>query len=182
MPVNLAFALPLADIFILGAIGFFAFSGFMRGALRTLFSLLRIYFSFIITVLFYERLALLAQAMIDMPAWLAQIISFVIVFGVVLTIIWIAGAILIKRIAKPPQTSSSLNKIGGTVLGLVEGIFIVSVIIMCIDFYPAHNDARSPMEDAISYKFIKYIAPSIKDFTMNPVSRLRNIANGSKSG
>ena len=173
MPINTSFTLPFADFFILGAIVFFAFSGFMRGALRTLFSALRIYFSFIFTSLIYERAALPFQALFDMPAWLAQMACFIAIFGIVLTAIWVVGSILIKRMANPPKTSSSLDKIGGIVLGFVEGILIVSLIIMIIDFHPTPK-AHSPLENAVSYKIIKNIAPSIKDFTMRPISRLKH--------
>ncbi len=179
MSVYAAFTIPFADFFILGAIAFFAFSGFMRGALRTLFSALRIYFSFIITTIFYERVALLIQVMFDTPSWVAQMICFIIVFGIILFIIWLVGAILSKRISKP-QTSSGLDKVGGAILGLVEGVLIVSIIIMFIDFYPTPK-ARSPLEDAISYKAIKNIAPGIKDLTMRPISRIKHTDKKSKS-
>ena len=101
-------------------------------------------------------------------------ICFTVIFGVLLFIIWITGRLLRRKSVEPPEPSSSLDKVGGTVLGLLEGLLLVSIISMDINFYPAPKNARSPLEDAVSYKVIKHIAPSIRDFTIMPFSALKN--------
>jgi uncharacterized membrane protein required for colicin V production len=181
--MKFAFILSLSDFLILGVIAFFAFSGFMRGALRALFSTLRVYFSFIITTFFYERAALPLQAILSLPSWLARMISFIFIFGLIIVLIWLIGAIVIKRISKPPPTGNALDKIAGIILGVIEGVLITSIIIMCINFYPGSSETSLPMENSITYRFVKSIAPSIKNFTMGPISRLREeVADEPKSG
>jgi membrane protein required for colicin V production len=164
MSMDLAFVVPLVDIPIFGAIIFFALNGFRRGILRALFSFFRIYLSFIVTALSYERLALLFQAAFDISSPLAQMICFIAVFTIFFVMVWVLVAIL-KKVSKPLQTSSRLSKIGGTVLGITEGILIISIVIMVIGFYSV-PETQSPLESAVSYRAVKQVAPGIKHLTM----------------
>jgi len=179
MPANFAFALPLADILVFGTVVLFALSGYKRGVLRALFGFLQVYFSFIITAFLYERAALLLQAAFGISSPLAQMICFTAIFVIFLAIIWVAAFIL-KRVSNPPETSSSLSKIGGTILGIAQGILIVSIAIMGISFYPP-PEIQSPLEKAISYRVIKNIAPSIKDFTVRYIPRAKELPDESES-
>ena len=176
--ISVASVMSLADIIVLGVVIFFAFYGLKRGALRTLYSILRIYFSFIITILFYEKLALLLQANTGITSAVALIVSFTSLFCMLAIIVWLTGVLVRKRIANPPQTDNTLSRIGGIVLGVLESVLLMSIIIMAIDFYPAENKARSPLEDTLSYKVIKNIAPSIESFTTGPIERLKDISGG----
>ena len=173
---NFALALPLADILVFGVIIFFAFRGFMRGALRELFSFLRIYFSFIVAAVLYKKSKSLLQHMFDMPSWLAEMITFIAIFVILLFILWLIGAIVGKRISKP-ESKSKLSKIGGIVLGLAEGVLVVSVIIMVVNFHSSSHEVQSPLEDAVSYKAVEPIAPSIRDFTTRSFSFLKKTSS-----
>ncbi|MFC1716262.1 CvpA family protein [Candidatus Poribacteria bacterium] len=178
MSMNVAFIVPVADLVFLGIIAFFAFYGFKRGVLATLYSILRIYFSFIIAVLFYEKLALLLQAMSDMSSAAARIICFTILFVAFLVTMWTTGVFLKKRISKETDSDSGLSRIGGGVLGLLEGVLLISIAIMDINFYTVPDGAKSPLEDAVTYKVIKQVAPGIEYFTISPISRLKDISDG----
>lgn len=181
MSITAFSAISLADILIIGVVLFFVFYGFKRGVLKTLYSILRIYFSFILTILLYDRLALLLQASSGMNSAAARILSFSVIFIVLITIIWVVGSLLRKKIARPSETSSSLSRIGGGFLGLLESILLISIIIMDINFYPASNGGKSPLEDTMSYKVIQQIAPSIEYFTIGPISRIKDISDISES-
>ena len=169
--MSFAFTFPLTDILIFGAVILFAFNGFRRGVLRALFGFLRVYFSFIITTLLYERAALFLQATFDISSSLAQMICFTGIFAIFWAIIWVV-ALILKKISTPLQTSSYLSKIGGTILGLVEGTLVVSIVIMGISFYSL-PEIQSPLENAISYRMVKQVAPGIKDFTVGHIPRLK---------
>ena len=180
MSVNAAFALPLADVLFLGAIGLFAYYGYKRGVLRTLYSILRIYFSFIIAVLFYEKLALAVQVMLDMSSAAARIVCFTTLFTALLVIMWATGVFLKKRVSREPESDGGLNRIGGGVLGLLEGVLLLSIVIMDINFYSVPDNSKSPLEGSASYKVIKQIAPGIESFTVGPISRLKDISDGAE--
>lgn len=169
--MNFALAFPLVDILIFGAIILFGFNGFRQGVLRVLVGFLRVYFSFIITTFLYERAAIFLQATFGTSSPLAQTICFAAIFAIFWAVMWAVGLIL-KKISKPLQTSGSLSKIGGTILGIVEGMLIVSIVIMGISFYSA-PEIQSPLEDSVSYRLVKQVAPGIKDFTVGRIPRLK---------
>ena len=180
MFINSGFTIPLSDILIFGVIIFFGYYGYRRGVQKELVSVLRLYFSFIITVLLYERLAVVVQALFNAPSWFAQMLCFVIIFAVFVAAIWAIEIILRKKLSQTTKAGSVLSKAGGVTLGLLEGILIISIMIMAVEFYPTPEGAKYPFEGAVSYKFIKQIAPSIKDFTVSPVSMLKEISDGSE--
>ena len=171
----------LADIIVFGALMLFAFYGFKRGALRVLYAILRIYFAFIITIFFYGRLALLFQLMVDVSFGVACIICFTVLFIVIMVMVWLISVFVKKRIAKPSEIDSSLSRIGGIILGLLEGALIVSIIIMVVNFYPVENDAETPLEHTLSYKVMRHIAPGMEYMVSGPFSRLKEAANSAKT-
>ncbi len=159
---------------------FFGYYGFRRGVLKELLSVLRLYFSFIITVLFYEKLAVLTQAILNTPSWFAQMLCFTVILAVLFSAVWAAEIILRKKISQTTKAGSILSKVGGVTLGLLEGILLMSIMIMAVEFYPSSEGAKYPFEDAASYKVIKQIAPSIKEYTVRPVSMLKDMSDGSE--
>ena len=176
-----SFTIPVADIFIFLAIVSFAFFGSRRGALRTLSSILRVYFSFIITAISYEELAQWAYGRsetISLPA--AQMLCFTVIFVVSLIMMW-AIAVVVRRVSNSAETSGSFNKTVGAILGLLEGILILSILIMIVNLYPVPPEARAEREKSFSYKTVRHIAPAIKDYTISPFLRIKKLAEGSKT-
>ena len=112
-------------------------------------------------------------------------VCFTALLGVLIAILWLIGVFVKKRVAKPPETDSSLSRMGGTVLGLLEGAFVISIIIMIINFYPVDSDAKSPAESpfehTLSYKVVGQMAPSIESLIARPVSHLKNATNGAET-
>jgi len=180
MYMNFGFTVPLSDILMFAVIIFFGYYGFRRGVLKELLSVLRLYFSFIITVLFYEKLAVLTQAILNTPSWFAQMLCFTVILAVLFSAVWAAEVILRKKISQTTKAGSILSKVGGVTLGLLEGILLISIMIMAVEFYPSSDGAKYPFEGAASYKVIKQVAPSIKEYTVRPVSMLKDISNGSE--
>ena len=181
MYINFGFAVLLSDIIMFAVIIFFGYYGFRRGVLKELISVLRLYFSFIITVLLYEKLAVLIQAILNTPSWFAQMLCFTIILGVLFASVWATEIILRKKMTQTTKAGSVLSKVGGVTLGLLEGTLLISIMIMTVEFYPAPDEAKYPFEGASSYNVIKQVAPSIKDYTVRPVSMLKDISNGSES-
>jgi len=177
MSTSSAFTVSLADVLLIGILFLFALYGAKRGVRGTLNSIFRIYFSFIIAILFYEKLALPFQAMANISSGAARVICFATLFAIFLSVVWTTGVVLRKRISKTSDPDSSANRVGGAALGLLESVLLISIVIMGVDLYPASEDAKSPMESSISYKAIKYVAQGMESFTMAPLSRLKDISN-----
>lgn len=160
---------------------FFGYYGYRRGVLKELLSVLRLYFSFIITVLFYEKLAVLTQAILNTPSWFAQMLCFTVILAILFSAVWATEVILRKKMSQTTKAGNVLSKVGGVTLGLLEGTLLISIMIMTVEFYPTPEGAKYPFEGASSYKVIKQVAPSIKEYTVRPVSMLKDISNGSES-
>jgi uncharacterized membrane protein required for colicin V production len=174
MQMELAFILSLADLFLFGIVVLFAFVGFVRGVLNQLLSFLRVYFSFIAATLLYRKVAKSLLAGLSLPPWATQMIAFAGIFVIFIVIIWLIWAIMSKRISKP-ETSSKVSKISGTILGLAEGILVVSIVIMIVSFHPGYGKAQLEFKDTVSYKAIEPIAPGIRSLTIGPISQLTEI-------
>ncbi len=171
MQMDLAFVLSLADLFLFGIVALFAFVGFVRGILNQLLSFLRVYFSFIVATLLYRKVARSLLNALSLPLWANQMIAFAGIFVIFIATIWLVWAILSKRISKP-ETSSRMSKISGTILGLAEGILLVSIVIMIVSFHPGYDRAQLDFKSSISYKTIEPIAPGIRSLTIGPISQL----------
>jgi len=171
MQIELAFVLSLADLFLFGIVVLFAFVGFVRGVLNQLLSFLRVYFSFIAATLLYRKVAKSLLGGLSLPPWAIQMIAFAGVFVIFIVIIWLIWAIMSKRISKP-ETSSKVSKISGTILGLAEGILVISIVIMILSFHPGYDRAELEFKDTVSYKAIEPIAPGIRSLTIGPISQL----------
>ncbi len=174
--MELAFVLSLADLFLFGIAMLFAFVGFMRGVLNQLLSFLRVYFSFIAATLLYRKVAKSLLDGLSLPPWAIQMVAFAGIFVILITTIWLIWAIMSKKISKP-ETSSKVSKISGTILGLAEGILIISIVIMIISFHPGYDRAQINFKDSISYKTIEPIAPGIRSLTIGPISQLKETSD-----
>lgn len=171
MQMELAFVLSLADLFLFGIVALFAFVGFVRGVLNQLLSFLRVYFSFIVATLLYRKVAKSLLAGLGLPPWAIQMIAFIAIFVIFIVVVWLIWAIMSKRISKP-ETSSRMSKISGTILGLAEGILLISIVIMIISFHPGYDNAQIDFKNTASYRAIEPIAPGIRSLTIGPISQL----------
>ena len=146
-----------------------------------IYAVLRIYFAFIVTVLFYGRLALLLQDQVTISSGVACMFCFTALFVVLIVVVWLISVFVKKRVAKPPEVDSNLSRLGGIVLGLMEGVLIVSIIIMVVNFYPVEDDAETPLGHTLSYKVLRNIAPGMESIISGPFERLKESADRTKT-
>ncbi|MGQ9608635.1 MAG: CvpA family protein [bacterium] len=150
----------ILDLFVLGFITLCAFNGLRRGAIRTFFSLLWFYISFIITMLLYERVAVFFQAVDGKPSYIARIICFSIIF-VLFSAVSKVFNILIIRLLTILISEGMSSRVIGAILGIIEGIFLASIVMMNISFYPKELNIKN----TVSYKMTKNIAQDVNNFT-----------------
>lgn len=159
----------LIDLFVFGLTVLFSLNGFRSGALRSLFSLLWVYIVLVITALFYGKAATLLQATSNTSSPVAQVICFSIIFIILFAITQIINFLLMRllRLVEPKGISS---RIIGTIFGTVEGILIISIVIMNIAFFPV----KPPLKDMVFYKTMKNIAPGVVDVTIGHIPYLKD--------
>ena len=146
-----------------------------------IYAVIRIYFAFIVTVLLYGRLVLLLQDQVTISSGVACMICFTALFCALIVMVWLISVFVKKRVAKPPEVESSLSRIGGTVLGLIEGALIVSIIIMVVNFYPVEDGAETPLGHTLSYKVLRNLAPGMESIVSRPLKHLKETADGTKA-
>lgn len=151
----------IIDLFVLGFIILSAFNGLRRGLVRTFFGLLGFYISFIIAMLLYERMAVFFQAIDGKPSYTARLICFSILFVIFSAILKVLN-ILIIRLLTTFISEGTPSRIIGTILGIIEGIFLTSIVMMNISFYPK----EITIKNSVSYKLTKNIAQDVNNFTM----------------
>lgn len=150
----------ILDLFVLGFITLCAFNGLRRGAIKTFFSLLWFYISFIITMLLYEKVAVFFQAVDGKPSYVARIICFSIIFVLFSTVSKVFN-ILIIRLLTTFISEGISSRVIGVILGIIEGIFLASIVMMNISFYPKELNIKN----TVSYKMTKNIAQDVNKFT-----------------
>lgn len=151
----------IIDLFVLGFIILCAFNGLRRGIVRTFFGLLGFYISFIVTMLLYERVAVFFQVIDGKPSYIARIICFSIIFVLFSAVLKVLN-ILIIRLLTTFISESTPSRIIGTVLGIIEGIFFASIVMMNISFYPKEIS----LKNSVSYKLMKNLAKDVNSFTI----------------
>jgi len=121
------------DYILLAIIVIIALLGFKKGFIESLGSVLGIVVAALLASRFYP---LLADRFGGSNMW--NVIAFVIIFGLAVKIVglafWVIGKIF--RIVTVLPFVSSFDRLLGLLLGLVEGIFVMAVILSFALKYP----------------------------------------------
>lgn len=149
------------DISLLGLIAVFALAGFRLGAIHTLGSVIGTILGVYLASRYYEPMAAFIIAHTGWGGNLPNVIMFVIAFIVINRLVgfvfWLISRVF-KLITRLPFISS-IDKLLGLVLGILEGIITIGVIIYFVERFP------------ISKKLMEMIAAS------NMAEQIRKIAN-----
>lgn len=149
------------DISLIGIIGLFALTGFRLGAIHTLGSVIGTILGVYLASRYYEPMAAFIVAHTGWGGNLPNVIMFVIAFIVINRLVgvvfWFISRVF-KLITKLPFISS-IDKLIGLLLGVLEGVITIGVIIYFVERFP------------ISKKLMEMIA------TSNIAEQIRKIAN-----
>lgn len=149
------------DISLIGLIALFALGGFRLGAIHTLGSVIGTILGVYLASRYYEPMAAFIVAYTGWGGNLPNVIMFVVAFIVINRLVgfvfWIISRVF-KLITRLPFISS-VDKLVGLLLGVLEGIITIGVIIYFIERFP------------ISKKLMEMIASS------NMAEQIRKIAN-----
>jgi len=149
------------DLFVLGVIILFGFTGYRRGGVKSFISLLLLYISFIAAMVLYEKPSLYLQIALDTPSSLARLVCFAIFFAIFVAITRYISYIL-NKILTQVLVRGIIGGIIGMIFGAMEGILLISIVFMCIAFYPVNP----PLKDSISFKTMKDIPVDLRDTSL----------------
>jgi len=134
------------DITLLFIIAFFVLFGFMFGAIQTFGAVVGIGAGAYIANNYYAIGIPFVSGFVSQPM-IAKIVSYILVFVVVNRLIGLVFMVLDKifDLLKIIPFLSTINRLGGAVLGLIEGVTVVAVVLFFISGFvskiPALNSA-----------------------------------------
>ncbi|SNB47798.1 CvpA family protein [Geobacter sp. DSM 9736] len=117
----------LVDILIWAVLLLFVVKGFMKGLVREVCSLLGLLAGGWASFRYYHYLAELLRPFIHLPHSVARALSFIAIFLVIGLLFYLFGHLLtiIFRI----MLLGGINRIGGVFFGLLEGAFILCMVL-----------------------------------------------------
>ena len=141
------------DILILIILGFFTFSGFKNGFIKEAARIVGMGFGFFAAHNFHDDLMPFLEVHISNPNILT-VVSYLGVFCITLVIINTLAMVLQKFFEL--ILLGWLNRLLGTLLGLIKGIFVVSIIIFILEIAP--TEIREKLQqDSELYKICNVV-------------------------
>ena len=122
------------DILILIILGFFTFNGFRNGFIKEAARILGMVSGFIAAHNFHDDLVPFLEIYISNPNILT-VVSYLCIFCITLVIINTLAMVLQKIFEL--ILLGWLNRLLGTLLGLIKGILVVSIIIFILEIAPS---------------------------------------------
>lgn len=130
----------LVDILIWLVLLGFVFKGFTKGLIRQVCSLLGFLVGGWAALKYYHYLAEASRHIIHLPPNVATILSFVFIFLVVGLLFYLLGHLL--TVFFNIILLGGVNRIGGVVLGFLEGAFILSMVLYFAASKPLPDKAK----------------------------------------
>jgi len=134
------------DIGILGILGVFLLKGGLRGLLKEVCSLLGLVLGGVFAFTFHLPLAQTLQDSFGLPAQLCVWGSFIAIFLLVMIVFGVVGFVL-HRFVKLVFLGG-FNRVAGAVFGLVQGVVLLSMIVMALNSSVVPKSARKMMGDS----------------------------------
>ncbi|MBD3224821.1 MAG: hypothetical protein GF313_08835 [Caldithrix sp.] len=150
------------DSVIIIIVAIFTIRGIFRGLITELIVLISIILGFIIAIVYItDASQWLVQYIPEIPEFAARIAAFILLFVTVNIIIRLAGRLLNQifdiSLLKP------INRLAGGAFALAKTVFIVSVVILIIEFIPYHQHFfdRIGVQNSALYPGIRGFAPQV---------------------
>lgn len=112
-------------VFVLLFIGMLV-AGFFQGMIRFAVVLLSLYLSVVLASLYYGPFGMFLSRNFGTPIFVGQYIAFALVMVIGFILLTIAG-LYTFRYAKPPGGFVYLDHVGGLILGMFLGVFLIGI-------------------------------------------------------
>lgn len=156
----------LIDIFILVVLVFFLLKGVLRGLLKEVCSLLGLVLGGLFAFTFHLPLAQHLQDSFNLPAQLCVWGSFLAIFLLVVFCFAVIGFVL-NRFVKIVFLGG-VNRLAGAVFGMLQGVVILSIIVLTLNSSMAPQAVRRQMSQS-------ELAPPFADLGAAIFSGSRNL-------
>ena len=134
------------DIGILGILGVFLLKGTIRGLLKEVCSLLGLTLGGVFAFTFHLPLAQTLQDSFHLPAQLCVRGSFLAIFLLVVIVFAVLGFVLNRFVRL--IFLGGFNRVAGAMFGLVQGVVLLSMIVMALNSSVVPKSARGMMRQS----------------------------------
>lgn len=117
----------LVDILIWLMLAGFVYKGFTKGLVRQLCSLAGFLLGGWAAIKYHAALADASRHLIQLPQYLATILAFIFIFLIIGLLFFLLGHIL--TVFFKIILLGGINRLGGMILGFLEGAFIISLVL-----------------------------------------------------
>lgn len=151
------------DIIIAVIIALSAILGYKKGFLRKVLGIAGIILGFVLAVRFYKPISGFAGGIINSTSGWIPVLSFLLVIGIVFGLaVWVA-----RFIAGLNSGTAMMDKILGTVFGLLQGLIISSILAVNLSLinYPDLQTRNSSKLYPVVYNIAPYLFEKILGFS-----------------
>ncbi len=145
------------DFILVLVLSIFMFAGWRKGLLRKLIALICLALSLVVATKFASTLSDEISGPLGLSSGTGTTVSFVLIVCVIM----ISQAIFYKLVIKK-LGEGMWNKIGGLLMGLLEGGLLVSVTVIFLSIY-FHYPSDETRSESFLYKPLKNFAPRLFD-------------------
>ncbi len=157
------------DIILTVIIFFFVATGFRFGFIVTLGSLVGTIIGVVVAGFYFEQGSQILQDLFISNANLANVISFIVIFTLTSRITGLVFWLIDKmfKIVSIIPFLSSINRLAGGFLGLIEGIVVIGVALLFIDKFPFSETVIPAVEGSQVAQYImnytSWLAPLLPE-------------------
>lgn len=145
------------DIILFAFLAIFMFAGWRKGLLRKLIALICLALSLVIATKYASTVGDELSNPLGLSPGAATTVSFLLIVGSIMLAQAIFYSLVIKKLGE-----GVWNKIGGLVMGLLEGGILLSVTVIFLSIY-FHYPSEETRSESILYKPLKNFAPRLFD-------------------
>lgn len=143
----------IADVVIVLLVLAFAASGYLKGAIRQVAEIISLILAIMVSVVFYDELAVKLGEGFSLNANLAKLFAFLILWATVQFAFNIAYHFLYPLIPEVIR-KSKINKFLGALPGLMWGVIFTALVVMILALAPINFAFRDMVVDSASGKYI----------------------------
>jgi membrane protein required for colicin V production len=145
------------DIILFVVLAVFMYAGWRKGLLRKLIALICLALSLVIATKYASTVGAELSKPLGLSPGAGTTICFLLIVGTIMLAQAIFYSLVIKKLGE-----GVWNKIGGLVMGLLEGGILLSVTVIFLSIY-FHYPSEQTRSASILYKPLKNFAPRLFD-------------------
>lgn len=167
----------IPDLVLLLVLAGFAFTGFWFGLIHMVGSLVGLVAASIVAGKYFDVVSLKLSFLFGGNDNLGRIIIFILIFLIVTRLVglvfWLIGR-LFKIISILPFIKTA-NRIGGAIIGLIEGIILVSLVLFLVARYPLGPTITNALSNSVVVDYLLGVATQLAPLLPDVVQAIQSV-------